>query len=217
VKRSLIFTMILLLVFVFSMNAQLEKGKIFLAGTSRLGLNIGSESEKVNGDKVEGAGYSYIKFDFQPKAGYLFIKNLVGGLYLDMEFYSDKDKDETYGTKTNGATFIIGPFARYYFPVCDKLIPYAEGQFGFGIDNYKDKPNTGGDWSKYNESVFSYRLGAGATYFFNKMIGADLFLGFLHDCYKHKETDEASRSDHSEKTIYNEFIMQAGVVVMLGK
>jgi hypothetical protein len=216
-KRSLIFTIIFLTISVFSMKAQLEKGKIFLAGTSRLELNIGAESQKTDGNKVDGAGYSYINFDFQPKAGYFFLKDFTAGLFLDINLYSDKDKDETNGYTTNGSTFIIGPFARYYFELGDKLVPYAEGQVGFGIDNYKQKSNAGGDWSKYNESVFSYRLGGGATYFFNENIGADLFLGFLHDSYKHKGEEGEERSSHNEKTIYNEFIMQAGVVVMLDK
>jgi len=58
----------------------------------------------------------------------------------------------------------------------------------------------------------------GAIYFFNDFAGADLFLGFLHDSYKYKSSNEDSRSsDSNEKTIYNEFIMQPGVIVMLHK
>jgi hypothetical protein len=217
-KKPLFFTLLLLFITCLSVDAQLDKGKIFISGTSNLGLNFGSESEKVNGDKTDGTGYKYYNFNFQPRAGYLFINNLVGGGYIDMDFYGDKDNDDVFlGTTTKGATFILGPFARYYIHVCDKLIPYAEGQVGFGIDNYKDKYNDGGDWTKYNETVFSYRLGAGATLFFNKMIGADLFLGYLHEAYKHKATDSPERSSDAEKTIYNEFDLQLGIVVILGK
>jgi hypothetical protein len=217
-KKSLIFLLFSLFFASQSIFAQLEKGKIFIEGTSNLGLNFGAESQKVNGDKTDGKGYKYYNFDLQPRAGYLFNDNLVGGGYLDMEFYGDKDNDDVpFGQTTKGATFILGPFARYYFHVCDKLLPYAEAQVGFGIDNYKEKYNDGGDWSKYNETVFSYRLGGGATLFFNKTIGADLFLGYSHEAYRHKDSSSPERSSDNTKTIYNEFVMQLGLVIVLGK
>jgi hypothetical protein len=199
-----------------TVKAQTEKGKFFVAGSNRLELNIGGQKDKSGSDVVEGSEMSYFDFDFQPRVGYFFIKNLTAGLFMDVDIWTDKDKDETYGSTTKGTTFIVGPFVRYYIPICDKLIPFVEGGIGFGVDNYKSKYNDGGDWSKYNESVFTYRLGGGATYFFNDMVGADLFLGFKHDSYKYKDTGSPERSS-DYKYLYNEFIMQLGVVVILGK
>ena len=218
-KRTLLFTVLLLIVSGITVKAQTEKGKIFLAGSNRLELNIGGEKEKYNGDLVEGSEVSYFDFDFQPRIGYFFFDNFTAGLFMDVDLYTSKDKDEDYGYTTKGMTLIIGPFARYYFHICDKLIPFAEGQVGFGIDNYKYKANSGDEWDEYNEGVFTYRVGGGATYFFNDMVGADLFLGFNHSAYTYKNEDngEVSRSDHKSKYIYNEFIMQLGIVVLLGK
>jgi hypothetical protein len=96
------------------------------------------------------------------------------------------------------------------------LLPYAEGQVGFGIDNHKSKYGSGGDWSKSHESVFTYRVGGGATYFINDIVGADLFLGYLHDSYGYKDSSDGSRSSGS-KSIYGEFNMQIGIIVILGK
>jgi hypothetical protein len=218
-KKVFVFTLMFLLVSGISVKAQFEKGKYFVAGSNRLEVNIGGETQKVDGDKVEDAGYSYFDFDFQPRVGYTIIDNLVGGLFMDIDKWSQKDKDDTYGYTYKGTYFVVGPFARYYFPICDKLIPFAEAQVGFGVDTDKSKYNDDDEWDKYKEGVFTYRVGGGATYFFNDMVGADLFLGFLHDAYTHKgdEEGEASRSDHKEKYIYNEFIMQIGIVVLLDK
>lgn len=213
-KKALIFTIILLMASGITVKAQTEKGRSFISGSNRLELNIGGQKEKSGSDVIEGSEVTYFDFNFQPRMGYTVIDNLIAGLFMDVDVYSYKDKDKTYGYTTNGLTFIIGPFLRYYIAICDKLIPFVEGQVGFGVDNYKVKSNAGGDWSKYNEGVFTYRLGGGATYFINDYVGADLFLGFLHEAYKNKEVAERS-SD--AKYIYNEVILQLGVVVMLDK
>jgi hypothetical protein len=190
------------------------KGKLFLAGTSALDLNIGKQKEKSGGSVVEGSELSYMQLDFQPKAGYFVINNLVAGLFIDMYMSTNKDKDPNYGYTQKETKFIIGPFARYYIPVCDKLIPFVEGQVGFGVDNYKSKSVGSSDWSKSKESVFTYRIGGGATYFFNDIVGADLFLGYLHDSYKYKDTGGGERSSDS-KYLYNDFVLQLGIVVIL--
>jgi hypothetical protein len=185
------------------------KGKYLVAGSNRLELNIGSENQKYGSSESK---YSYFDFDFQPRAGYFVIDNLATGLFMDLDLYSYKAKDDTYSYKST--YFVIGPFARYYINIWDKLVPYAEGQVGFGVDNEKSKYGGSDEWSKTNEGVFTFRLGGGATYFFNDIVGADLFLGFLHDSYKYKDTGSPERASDS-KYIYNEFIMQLGIVVIL--
>lgn len=217
-KKAIVFTIVLLMASTVTVKAQTTKGKFFVAGSNRLGLNIGGEKQKVDGNLVEGSESTYFDFNVQPRFGYAVINNLFIGLFMDVDIYSVKDKDDTYGYEERSTTVIAGPFARYYIPVSEKLVPFAEAQVGFGIDHFKNKNNSGGEWSKYNETVLTYRLGGGATYFFNDMIGADLFLGFLHDAYTHKDDEsERSISDIKEKTIYNEFVMQLGIVVMLDK
>jgi hypothetical protein len=193
-------------------QSQTEKGKLFLDGSSSLHLNIGSSKSKYDGDVEEGSGYNYFDFNFMPKAGYFFVPNFVGGLFMDIEAYSNKSKDES-GYQYKGTTFIIGPFTRYYVPVNEQFMPFAEAQVGFGVDNYKSRSSSSDDWSKSNESVFTYRLGGGATYFFNNIVGCDLFLGYQHDAYKYKDSGDSESS--SSKSIYSEFTMQLGIVVIL--
>jgi hypothetical protein len=216
-KKATILIISLMLVSGLSLKAQVEKGRYFYAGSNNLGLTFGGEKTNYSGTVDDASKVSYFDFNFTQRVGYTFIDNLAAGLFFDLDIYSNIYKEDgNYSYK--GSTFIIGPFARYYIPVCDKFIPYAEGQVGFGFDNYKSRYNEADDWSKYNEGLFTYRLGGGATYFFNDFIGADIFLGFNHESYKHKSTEsDASRSSHYEKVIYNEFIMQLGIVVMLDK
>jgi hypothetical protein len=195
-------------------SSMTERGKLFIEGASRFGISIGNEKSKSGGSVVDGSESTYYDLYFLPKVGYFIIDNLVGGIYIDLELYNNKPKAETgYGYK--GVTFIFGPFARYYVPVSDKIIPFAEAQVGFGIDSYSSRSSSSSDWYKTKESVFTYRLGAGATYFVNEVVGLDAFAGFLHDSYKYKESEDESRSSDS-KSIYNEFILQLGIVVILG-
>jgi hypothetical protein len=194
-----------------------EKGKLFLMGASRFGLSMGSEKSKSNGSVSEGSQTTYYDLDFLPKAGYYFINNLVGGLYIDLEVYNNKPKSSSGYGYSKGTTFIVGPFARYYVPVWDNVLPYVEGQVGFGIDNSRTKSSSSSDWVKTNENVFTYRVGAGVTYFVNNVVGVDGFMGYLHDSYKFKDSNDGSEGDSSSdsKSIYSEFSLQLGVVIVL--
>jgi hypothetical protein len=211
-KKVLVFSMILFLASGINVKAQTDKGRFFMAGSYRLGLNFGVEKQKSGSTVVTGTENSYFNFDYMNRLGYTVIDNLVTGLVIDLQFYNNKYKDDSYFYKST--TFIIGPFVRYYIPITGSLKPYAEGQVGFGLDNSKYRYNTTDSWTKTNESVFTYQLGAGVTYFFNDYVGADLFLGYLHDSYKLKDTSTPERSSDS-KYIYNEFIMQLGLVVLI--
>lgn len=211
-KKALIFSMILFLATGITVKAQTEKGRFYMAGSYRLGLNYGIEKQKIGSTVASGTENSYLNFNYQPKVGYFVINNLVAGLFVDLRYYSDKYKNDSYFYKST--TFIIGPFVKYYLPVTGALKPYAEGQIGFGLDNSKVRGNTTDPWAKTNESIISGRIGAGVTYFFNNFVGADLFLGFLHESYKLKNTVDDSRISDS-KYIYNELVAELGIVVIL--
>jgi hypothetical protein len=190
-----------------------EKGNLFLAGASSLDLSFGGEKSKHDGTVEESSKYSYVDFNLIPKGGYFFINNLVGGLFLDAEFYQDKPKDESH-SRERETTFIIGPFARFYIPICDKLVPYAEAQIGFGTTNSSLKYSSDDEWTESKYSVLTYRLGGGATYFFNNAVGADGFIGYMHDSYKYKESESGEKSSDS-KLIYSQFTIQLGIIVIL--
>ncbi|HRJ30604.1 MAG TPA: hypothetical protein PLV21_01565 [Cyclobacteriaceae bacterium] len=84
----------LLIFAVASATAQINKGTILLAGSSNLS---GIQQDEDAGDDVQ--------FNFSTKGGYFLMDNLALGLNLSL--------NKPFGT--NGKTFGIGPFARYYF------------------------------------------------------------------------------------------------------
>jgi len=208
----------LMLAFVFSTVssfAQTEKGKWYLGAFNRVEWNAGSEKEKYDGDK--NTNYKYSDFNFEPKVGYCVIDNLPVGLFINMDFWSERSAEDN-GYKTVGQSFVIGPFAKYYIVNVNGLQPYVEAQAGIGFDNFKYRPSPDDDWQKTNEGLFVFRAGGGATYFFNDFVGLDAFLGYNFERYSSDITNEGERSGEGKDIYtYNEFLFQVGVVVTLGK
>ena len=200
----------LLALTLFNLQAQVEKNKLFVAGSFRIELNAGGENDKY-GD-IEDK-YSYFDFDFQPKIGYTVIDNLPIGLYMDVDYYREKAKDDN--DKYKETTVSVGPFIRYYFLKDKKFKPFAEGLIGFGFYRAADKTEADNDWNVFDkEGYFTYRIGGGASYFFNDYIAADLFMGFNHEGWTVMDESVEDRSSDT-KYLYNEFLMQIGIVVML--
>jgi opacity protein-like surface antigen len=182
--------------------AQVEKGKWFVAGASSLRLDVSKQKSGTGGSLSDE--YSYRRFNFDPMAGYFVIDKLPVGLYFDVS--TEWQKDEWDGDIDKTTDFIVGPFARYYIKQFDKLIPFAEARFGVG--SYKDKYNDG---DTYTESAFSYRFGAGASYFFIDNVAFDAFIGYDYDGYTNKSG--------SQNTTYitSSIEINFGIVVTFGK
>jgi hypothetical protein len=210
-KKLTILTMILLMAAGLNLRAQTEKNKLFIAGSSSLDLRAGGENDKYGDTEYK---YSNLDFEFTPKVGYTVINNMPIGLFIDSyrKFQKDKDDDDKY----KEAELLVGPFIRYYFADLVGLKPYAETSVGFGIYRAGSKAGSDDEWDIYDkETAFNFRIGGGLTYFFNDFIGIDMFMGFNHEGWIQKNESEGERSDDNPKYIYNEFLMQMGVVVML--
>jgi hypothetical protein len=211
-KKFVLLTIVAYLFSIVHVLAQTEKGKLFFTGAASLDFDSGKEKSKTHDATTDN--YTYMEFKFYDKAGYTVINNLPVGIFLDVDLYSDKDKTGSY-TKYTSTDFSIGPFVRYYIVNLNGLKPYAEGLVGFGIDNEKETYPDGSPY-KNNETFFTYRVGAGATYFMNDILGFDMFLGFDHKNYTHKENTSGDRSAAWDyKDIYNEFVLSLGIVIML--
>lgn len=182
--------------------AQVEKGKWFAAGYSSMRLDITKQKSKSEGTMQDE--YSYAKFNFDPMAGYFVMDKLPIGLYFDI--YTKKEKDEWDGEVDRYYNLIAGPFARYYIKQFDKLIPFAEARIGIG--SYKEKYSSG---NTYKESAFSYRFGAGASYFFTENVALDAFVGYDYDGYTDKSDDPKTTYFYSSVEI------NFGLVVTFGK
>ena len=204
-KRITTFLICLGLVSSLLVDAQVDKGKLFLLGSSDLSLLSGKEKYKYDGTTEEG--YKFFQFNFMPKIAYNVIDGLPVGLFMNIDTYSEKAQNGD--DKYSETCFAIGPFARYYFTNYKNLMPFAEAMVGFGAAPY----NIDGD--KYKQSYLAYQLGAGASYFFTDRIAADLFLGYLHEKYTEKEEYEGSEVKY--KCIYSQFAAYVGIVIIIGE
>jgi hypothetical protein len=213
-KKNYILVIILLMTASLMVNAQTEKGKLFVAGTSQIGVNTGGEHYKYGSDVPDESKYAYHEFTIQPKIGYTFIKRMPIGVFIDLDSYMEKNKSTE--DKYRDYSLALGPFIRYYFADIVGLMPYAEAEIGYGSYREGSKLDTDDEWDMYDkEAYFTYQIGGGLTYFFNDHVGMDMFMGFHHYSYTW-EAEDASRADETKNhDIYNEFTMQMGVVVMI--
>lgn len=204
---------ILIPLFVYSsmLFSQVEKGKFYCAGFSNLGIDIGkTKFESSNGEISE---YKYSEFNFSPSIGYFVIDKLVAGLLMDYEYYKNNNQNNDNNYKST--SFVIGPFAKYYFVDYKNIWPYAG--FGIGFGSGKKIVN-----SKPLEEIklSTFRIGGGATYFINENVGFDLFMGYNKNVDKVKYLDKDKKSLNSSDTdddIYGEFKISVGVVVSFGE
>lgn len=213
-KKNYILAVILLITVSIGVNAQTEKGKLFIAGSSQLGVNTGGEHYKYGSDIPDDSKYSYRELTFKPKIAYTFIKNMPIGIFIYMDNYMDKNKSDNDKYREN--SLAAGPFIRYYFADLVGLMPYAEAEIGYG--SYRDafKSGTDDDWTVQDkEAYFTFQIGGGLTYFFNDHIGIDMFLGYHHYSYTWDADDGARANENKNHDIYNEFTMQMGVVAMI--
>ena len=210
-KKLTILTMILFVASGMTMRAQTERNKLFIAGASSLNLLAGGENDKFGDNEYK---YSEIEIEFTPKIGYTVIDNMPIGLFIDTyrEFYKNKDNEN----KARESQLLIGPFIRYYFADLVGLMPYAEASIGFGTYRIASKAGTDDEWDIYDKEIaYNFRIGGGLTYFFNDYIGVDMFMGFNHESWIQKDESDGDRDNDNSKYIYNEFLMQMGIVCML--
>jgi opacity protein-like surface antigen len=202
--------LVLMLIFSLSLQAQTEKGKLWIAGSSQLGLSQGGYKTKIDGD--ETSNYSQFGLVFQPKIGYTVIKNLPLGVFFNIENSGFQDKEGDY--KSRSLSTSGGPFIRYYFADLMGLKPYAEALFGFGFVNSKYQI-MGDDWNENRVRLINFSLGAGLTYFINDHIGIDLLLGYNYKNFFDKDEYNDEGEEVERITNMNEFIMQMGMVAMI--
>ena len=183
--------------------SQTEKGKLYLGGSTSLGLNF--TTHKIDtGSSLEKTGKTSA-FTISPQIGYFVAKNLVAGLEMSMNFskYSD-----TYNSSSNASnTYVFAPFLKYYFDV-EKFRPFVIAEYGLGTVQSKYSSRGFESEHKVNTSVLI--LGGGITYFFNKTVGIELGLNYSRTALKPK-----NNSPYDVKSINNGFSSFVGFVILL--
>lgn len=177
-KNIKTFTVALLLtLIVFTIEAQTDRGKILIGGSSSFSSMLGIYNSKDDDGKGD-ADYD-LTISLAPQVGFFVIKGLAVGLQLNSEFYWDI-ADKSYDEATYMYTLdMISPFARYYFGSA-KVKPYAQAAAGIGIStykvNYKDE-----DIDDESSSSFIYGIQGkgGIGIFLKENVALDVGLSIL--------------------------------------
>jgi outer membrane protein len=192
---------------------QLEKGNIFIQGSSSIGFSSEKYTYISGGTSTESSKST--NFGFSPKVGYFVIDNLPLGLLIDVNAYKNKAIDSDNQNTSNELLF--GPFARYYFLPQNELKPMAEIYAGFG--GSKDKSDYSGYSNESKYGIIKLGIGAGASYFVTDHVAIDMIIGYNSSRYKLKSHTAAARSaaseDEDETDKYAGLGISIGIVVTI--
>ena len=195
-------TTLFILLFVtstFYSNAQLQKGSILVSGQSSFDLSFGSS--KIKSDDATGDPTKTTNFELAPQAGYFVMDNLAVGLALNVSSEVEKDPDNDKSTNT---AFVVGPFARYYYPI-GNLSPFA--QFGAFTGSLKNKFNPDGadNTTEIKYGLVTFQLAGGVGVFIGERASLDLGVNFTSNRRKANENN-----DNNTRTLSSDFGLFAG-------
>lgn len=197
------------------LSAQTEKGTFLIGesftvdlggGFAPSNMNLGWGTYKTKSDS-EGNTYSSKGFSLNltPRLGYFVASNLVVGIdfgILNSKYTSD---DGDYISKWS--QFTTGPFLRYYIPT-QKLLPYAEANYGIGSSKHGSESGGSEQVSKYHNQLFGFGIGLGVP--LGEKVTFDTLLGYQSYMYKAKEDN-----DDNLRSILGTFGLKLGVTILL--
>lgn len=147
----------------------LDQGNFIIGST----VGFSTANSKVNADGQTNKGLSAQQINIAPSLGYFILDNLAAGLGADFTLNSVTQPNND---KTDDSDLLFGPFARYYFPVGDRVAFFMVGNFGFG--NSKDQQIIGGEKQKINTNVFAVGAGPGLTVYSTGGFGIEAILKY---------------------------------------
>lgn len=166
-------------VFAFaSVNAQTEKGKLFVSGNTSLSFSSTNATTEFDGEEV-GEDQKASVFSVTPSIGYFVMDNLAIG--VDFSFTSSKEEEGEF--EDTLSSFAVMPTATYYFEAGDKLKPYIGVGAGLISTSF-------GDDDINKSSGLAFRGRGGLAYFLSDMIALDFFVQYLNTNQKNKEESD---------------------------
>lgn len=204
----------------FNVNAQTEKGKFSLSGSSDLSAFF---KKREPSGKENTTNDSKIRdYNFAVGAGYFVADNLNIGISADYrknynKFFLGVSIPEVGFTKesyseTKSQELTIGPSVRYFFPVSEKIRPFLHAGVGYSSNKNSNRIVLSADRVPAEIPVhfngFSLDGRAGVSWFLNKAVSLDLGLQFLQQHMKNKKNRE-------DKYTANNFGASIGIAVYL--
>lgn len=171
--KKIILTAIVVLGFTFA-NAQTEKGKWLVSGSTSLSFGSSNTTFKADNGQTED-GPKTSSFNVKPAVGYFVAENFTIGLAAD--FSSDTTKDD--GDKSTTSSVSIIPQVGYYFGK-SKVKPFLNAGLGFASVSTSD--------SDISPSGTAWGINGGVAYFVSKSVSFDFSVGYQSVSLKIDET-----------------------------
>jgi opacity protein-like surface antigen len=207
IKTYSIATLALLFACAIGAQAQTEKGHLMLnlqnfnpltspqgddatlAPWTAFGIGFGTQTVKDNDLGIERES-NYANMGLGLSALYFVADNFAIGGGLNFAFQRSVLKKQGGADVENGATttsgqFLLGPEARYYFPLSASFKPYVRATAGLGSLNF----NSGVD-----PVILQYGAGAGLSYFPSNRVAVNLGLN-----YNNAKWDFRNDTDYSTR------------------
>ena len=213
--KSAIFTLAIIFFFNGLITAQTEKGR-FLIGESFTvdiggvgppsSMNLGWGTYKTKSD-TDDDDYSSKRFSLNltPRFGYFVANNLAVGIDFSIANSKYKSDDGDYIIKYY--QFTTGPFLRYYVPM-QKVLPYAEVNYGIGSSKHKSEDTNSENETKYKNQLYGVGIGLGIP--LGEKVTFDTLFGYQSYMYKAKEDN-----DNNLRSIFGTFGLKIGVTILL--
>jgi len=194
IKKISLFTVVLLTV--FTVNGQVEKGKVYLAGASSLSYSSATNTPEYDGETYSDFEVKVSSFGFSPQVGFFVIDGLAVG--LDLSYTSTKTKLGDGDWSDPSKRFGFAPFGKYYIGK-SKFKPFGMLKMGYLL--YSDSDN---DADKYSGLNLGFTVGG--AYFVNEFVALELGLGYDYSKLKNK-------ADSKEVYKLGELGLRIGVAV----
>lgn len=205
--KKIVFTIELIGIIVFNSSAQIEGGKVFLSGTTYLGL--GETSAKVDNNTIY-QDRTTINFTLSPGVGGFITNRILLGLIIDLRIMATEYDN---GGKSSTEEYAFAPFMRYYFTT-KRVAPYIHADVSSGEVFRKYTPKTGKGIS-YNSSSKGWSLITGVSSFVNDNVAFDFGFGYLSTTYTIEQRDPISGVNEPIKQKYIAFGFDIGIIVLL--
>lgn len=217
-RKTIILIVSILFFNSFVLDAQTDRGRIVVGGTSTFGL-MGT------GNDVMSIGVSTIKFksdidgfeedeadkvtsiNFIPKLGVFAANNLLIGLDISLAYQKNTNggnSDDTYSRRLISA----GPFVRYYFPT-NSIKPFIEATSSFGSIKSKSEDEDYSDESTDRLTAFGGGLGVAIP--IGDKVSFDILAHYTSFTTKDKEDN-----DNNTRVVVGTLGLKLGFVVFLG-
>lgn len=190
--KKIILTAIAVLGFTFA-NAQTEKGKLLVGGSTSLGFSSFNTKYKADsGESVDGPKTS--SFNIKPAVGYFVADNFSIGLAVDVT--TDTTKEDSFNSTATSVSVI--PQVGYYFGKSN-VKPFLSAGFGFASVSNSD--------SDISPNGTVWGVNGGVAYFISKSVSFDFGVGYQSVSLKIDNNSE------SFNVITSGIVSQVGIAV----